>query len=390
MFQKNRRISNIILEKSYNSNQNKTNPKLFLSQNDSTFTNNKSSRPSLNLAYSPKKYKTNLSDLKKTYSINIEILKNFLKQNNSSKSQNKGNNLSIAIQNVQNSYNKYFSIVKKIKDHKSRLLIETQILFDKRRKFEETFDDFKQRIHNHEEAIDKKEEYIKSVQKKLKEVDKYIHRITRDMKNITVRNKYQQFTIKEFLSNYDNNIKEKEKLTMEKENIVAKIIIEKNNMNKYLIEKFDFSQKNKKNNSIGTKNKDTIKKCIEKYKKKLKNIYLKISILKKHYETLTNRYKYLDDNIINVNKIQQSPIQKKKIFNLKNKIMTKDVKEEEKDKLQFNISRKLNTYMDFSSILNNNNKIEESQFNVTKAGNNFDNILNNTNKWDISEIVKKD
>ena len=76
----------------------------------------------------------------------------------------------------------------------------------------------------------------------------------------------------------------------------------------------------------------------------------------------------------------------KKIISMESNEDDKE-KEKEKSQLELDLTRKINNYMDFSSILNN--QTEESQINITKNENNYGQIIT-TNNWDISEINKKD
>ena len=82
-----------------------------------------------------KKGKNYLYDVKKTFSLNLEIIKNYINQTTSVNTLlNKDKEILSLIQKVQNSYNNKLNLIKKIKDKKSKALIEAQIFYEKKRK----------------------------------------------------------------------------------------------------------------------------------------------------------------------------------------------------------------------------------------------------------------
>ena len=343
-----------------------------------------------------KKNKNNLYDIKKTFSLNLDIIKSYIKQSTSVNTLlNKDKDILFLIQKLQNSYKNKFALIKKIKDNKSKILIDTQIFYEKKRKSEENKEFYKQKIKESEEGVDCKEEYIKVLQNKLKEVEIYIHRITKDMKSYSLRRKYQKFTVVEFLENFDIYAKTKDKLKIDIKKIKEDIKLEKKNIKEYKIQKNKSENDNRieliKNNNnlnynlnVNNKNNVKIQNYISKYKNNIKKIYLRINLLKNNYNILnkrctlfriTNLYTKTNDILDN----------KKKLINENNKKDEDD--EKEKSHLALDLTKKLSNYMDFSSILNN--KTEESQIDITKAGNNFE-VITTTNVWDVSEINKKD
>ena len=112
---------------------------------------------------------------------------------------------------------------------------------------------------------------------------------------------------------------------------------------------------------------------------------MKINLLKNNYNFLNKRYKLLQINKINSKK--KDDMNLKKIISMESNEDDDKEKEKEKSQLGLDLTRKINNYMDFSSILNN--QTEESQINITKNENNYGQIIT-TNNWDISEINKKD
>ena len=355
--------------------------KSILSQNTIKF-NSLSPKPTF------KKNKNNLSDIRKTLSINFDILTNFIKQNTSINTLlNKDKEILLLIKKVQNTYKNKFTLISKLKDYKSKLLIETQINYEKKRKYYENMDAYKEKVKGNEEALDAKEEYIKVLAKKLKEVEIYIHRITSDMKNVKQRKIYQQFTINEFLESLDVNAKEKEKLKKEINKLKENIKIEKNNNEEYKLQNYKNLNSNNYNlNNNNYKNNDKIQNYILQYKNNIKNIILRINYLKNNYNILTKRCQLFHINYL-YRKKNNFIIENENKINLKK--ISKEIKDESEEESKKSILdlKKVNSYMDFSSILNN--KTEGSQIDITKTGNNFEcNIT--TNIWDISEINKKD
>ena len=143
---------------------------------------------------------TYLSDLKKTLSINLDILKQYLSStniNNSSKTNK--NELMTLLNIVLEKTKKKSKILDKIKEKKSKILIDSQIITDKRRKIEEKNYFYKNKINEGKEGIDTKEEYMKVLHKKMREVEIYIHKNTVNLKNYNRKKKYQSFSMFNFV-----------------------------------------------------------------------------------------------------------------------------------------------------------------------------------------------
>ena len=342
-----------------------------------------------------KKNKNSLYDIKKTFSLNLDIIKSYIKQSTSVNTLlNKDKDILFLIQKVQNTYKKKFDMIKKIKDSKSKILIDTKIFYEKKRKNEENEEYYKQKIRESKEGIDCKEEYIKLLQNKLKEVEIYIHRITKDMKNYNRRRGYQQFTVVEFLENFDIYLKGKYKLKNDINKIKEDIKIEKKNIKEYKNQKIKIENDNRNelvnNNNYNyflnsnNKNNDKIQNYISKYKNNIKNIYSRINLLKNNYNILNKRCSIFRINNL-YTKTNDIVNNKKRLINENNK--EKEDDEKEKSHINLDLTKKISNYMDFSSILNN--KTEESQIDITKTGNNYE-LVTSTNVWDVSVINKKD
>ena len=100
-----------------------------------------------------------LSDLKKTFKINIDILKKYISLNNNKINSN--NQISSLLNSLLEKNKAKENIIEKIKVKKSKILIDNQIITEKRRKNEERRFYLKEKIKENEERINTKEEYMK-------------------------------------------------------------------------------------------------------------------------------------------------------------------------------------------------------------------------------------
>ena len=81
-----------------------------------------------------KNYKHLLSDLEKTYDINIDNIKNFYRTTTTVNTLlNKDNDIITHINTLNKIYHKKKELVNKVKERKSKLLIELQIFAEKKR-----------------------------------------------------------------------------------------------------------------------------------------------------------------------------------------------------------------------------------------------------------------
>ena len=174
----------------------------------------------------PKKIKSTpesrLSDLEKTLDINIQILKTFYQ---SSTPSNKKDNTSKeeatikAIENIKQMYNKKKELFNKLKQKKSKSLIEIQIFSEKKRKLEEIKNLYQEKLEENEEGLYNKDENIKKVEKRLKEVEIYIHKLTLNMPDKNKQKYYQDFTIKDFLEINNDVARQKDLLSKKNKEI---------------------------------------------------------------------------------------------------------------------------------------------------------------------------
>ena len=152
--------------------------------------------------------KSHLSDLKKTFYINIDILKQFI----SSKKNNNDKELISLLNILIEKAKKKSKIIDKIKEKKSKILIDNQIITDKRSKIEEKNFYYKNKTKENEERLDNKEEYMKVLHKKMREVEIYIHKNTVNLKNFNRKKKYQSFSMFNFVETNNELIKQKKRI----------------------------------------------------------------------------------------------------------------------------------------------------------------------------------
>ena len=310
---------------------------------------------------------SHLSDLKKTFLLNVDLLKKYISLNNNP--INKDNKL-ISTLNVFLEKNKTKEkILEKIKEKKSKLLIDNQIITEKKRKNEEKRFYIIDKIKENEERIYAKEEYMKVLHKKMREVEIYIHKNTINLKDLTRRKKYQTFSMFDFIETNNELIKQKKDLKKQ-------IEIDKNNYNveleenKKMKEEIKKEESQAKNNTNKINEETKIKKISEKYKKKIKLITLKFNMLKNTYKKVNKKIKILKIDNANQN-------------NNNNK--DNDIVDGEQSKIVLDTTIR-NSFMDFSTVLNKN--FDESKFDISKIGNNFDNV-SNFGIYDISIINYK-
>jgi len=313
---------------------------------------------------------TYLSDLKKTFNLNIDILKQYIQYNNNPINIDNTNNIITLLNSLIDNLKKKEKIIEKIKEKKSKLLIDNQINSERKRKNEEKRFYLKEKIKENEERINGKEEYMKVLHKKMREVEIYIHKNTLNVKDMIKRKKYQTFSMFDFIETNNDLIKQRK-------DIIKQIDINENNYKVELEENKKIKAEEKKEeeflkiNQKQNNEEQKIKKISEKYKKTIKLMTLRLNLLKNTYKKVNKKIKILkigglkqlDSNNINNNK---------------------DDDKNDNDQSKFNLDTTFrNSFMDFSIVLNKN--FDESKFDISKIGNNFGNV-SNFGTYDISVI----
>jgi chromosome segregation ATPase len=300
--------------------------------------------------------------LKKTFTINIDILKRYIISNNNP--INTDNQIISSLNSILDNAKKRDKIIEKIREKKSKLLIENQISSEKKRKNEEKRYSLRDKIKENQDRIDNKEEYMKVLHKKLREVEIYIHKNTTSLKDLSRRRKYQTFSMFNFIETNNDLIKQKKDLNklIETTKQNHEYELEENKRIKMEVEK-------EKEEKVDNNEEAKIKKLTDKYNNKIKLLNLRLNSLKSTYKKVNKKIKLLKignlDNNSNNNK--------------------EDEKNDEQSKIQLDITVK-NSFMDFS-VLNTKN-FEDSKFEISKIGNNFGNI-SNFGIYDISIIDQK-
>ncbi len=388
--------------------------------------------------FDSKKTKQYLYDLNLTLEINLNLLEKTIKFNY----DNYEPILKI-FNKLKNNKNLKENLRKKINDLDSKILIQKQIFEELTRKNEESNELYQEKINEHLEASKTKNEYIKLFQKKLMEVEIYIDKITRHLKNSPYE-KYKNWKLLNFLEINRNLIKKKEILNNECKNVknlINNIKNENEEMKKEEIKEKEIFNNEKKENT------KKIRECLKKYKKEIFFMGNRIKLLKNYFNNLNNQIKLLTfekkednskDNNINIinNKINNNNININNNINNNNNNINNNLKinqintisrqnttevfitnpdiipsdknnnnnnnnisffetennenlNKEKSILPNDITQRLNTFMDFSIILNKKeeNNIENLGKSNNLGGNPFAN-LSKSNIWDISVINK--
>ena len=278
---------------------------------------------------------TYLSDLKKTLSINLDILKQYLSSTNiNNLSKTNKNELMTLLNLVLEKTKKKSKILDKIKEKKSKILIDSQIITDKRRKIEEKNYFYKNKINEGKEGIDTKEEYMKVLHKKMREVEIYIHKNTVNLKNYNRKKKYQSFSMFNFVEINNELVLKKDK---------ERNLIQKNN------------------------DEIKIKKISEKYKSKIKLMKLRVNVLRNAHNKLIKKIKILKIGELN---------------NIENENNEEELKELDQIPLETSMNMK-NSMMDFS-VLNTQNFDDNKDISKFGMGN-----VSNIGIYDISIINQK-
>ena len=343
--------------------------------------------------------KNNLYDLQRTLDINIEIIKTFFKNTTSAMTLlNQDKIILEKLDSFLKKYNKKKEIITKIKEVKSKNLIQMQIFFESKRKLNETFNNCKESLLDNEDAVNNKDEYVKLFQKKFVEVEIYLQRITNDLNNEKLKDYYQNYKMDVFtklntslskkketlIKDIANFKKEKDKLKTENKHIKKE---EKN----YISEEMKREEKREKEDELIQKKYEMKEK---KFKDLIKNKVTQVNLLKNFMNNNCNIDKLINGNNNNNKKDDDTDdIQKelednqdkkerernseknnmfKKVevkknkkdertYLKKDKIIKKEV-ENEKSLLPFDLTKRMSSFMDFSAILNDNSKINIIDF----------------------------
>ena len=363
-----------------------------------------------------KQKKNNLYDLQRTLDINIEILKTFFKNTTSTMTLlNQDKIILDKLDAFIAKYNKKKEIIHKIKEIKSKNLIQMQIFFECKRKLQETLNNCKESLLDNEDAVNNKDEYVKLFQKKFVEVEIYLQRITADMENKQKKKRYQNYKMETF-TNLNTTLNKKketlmediEKYKKEKKKLKSENKIMKKEEKKIMAEETKREEKREKEDQLIKKKNELNEK---KYKELIKKKVTKVNLLKNfmnnncnidllingNANNINNKSNYKEKELENDEDIKEGENNKNKInmfkkvevkknknnerkYVSKNNII-KEEDENERSLLPFDMTKRMNSFMDFSAVLNDNSNIKESvnRKNISKIWGN-----------DVSAIEKND
>ena len=315
--------------------------------------------------------KQNLFDLERTLDINIEILKNYFKTTTSTMTLlNQDQPIMEKLEKIIKTHNKKKEIINKIKEKKSKNLIQQQICMEHKRKLEETIEKYKDSLFDNEDAVNNKDEYVKLFQKKFVEVEIYLKRITTDMQDIRRKKYYQNYKMDNFLILNTNLNKKKQKIIEE----ISKYDSDKRNLKsenqkikkEEVIEhiKDDENENEIKNEQQELKAKNELIK--ETYNVLIKDKIDEINILKQFIENhnkienmIMNKNEIKinsENNNININKVSENKnpmfkkVNVKKVTSERNKINKNKNDEIQKSNLPNDMSKRMDSFMDLSII----------------------------------------
>lgn len=342
-----------------------------------------------------KKFKGYLFDLHKTLDLNIELI-------NLAINAWKKNEEATELLTLFNAFKQKYTLKNKkqtlLNQNQSKILIETQILHEIRRKNEENSKYHMEKFKEADENLDSKEEYIKIFDKKLLEVEIYIGKATKSLVNSQYE-KYKGWKMNEFLNVNNEYVrrrflirKEIEKMKknindVKEENMTYKDddIIESNN-----VITFNGNANDDNNNNDHKKESDAkVKAYLNYYRNQIHVMQMRIKLLQNCFNNMSNTMNHLYfDMKSNIRKVSSSNKEElNKTADFGNEHAVNHNATINKSILNLDITRKLNHFMDFSIVLNK--KGDETKYEeLGKTGLNGLGNVSNLNLWDISCINK--
>lgn len=229
-----------------------------------------------------------LFDLRKTLELNLEILKNTFEI--IPESDIKNETLQV-FTNFLARYNKKKELHRLLTEQKSKILIEKQIVEELKRKMEENFDCYNEKIKDNEDNMDSKEEHFQIIQKKLKEVEIYVHRNS-NIQRTHLAQKYLNFKMNDFLQ-YNTNLKKRQFLLSKEITRIKDNMLNVKQENLGIIEETnEMNTETKKEEENLSKNKE-ISEYIDKFKKQIKIVQMRMRLLKNYSDNLSKELKSL-------------------------------------------------------------------------------------------------
>jgi hypothetical protein len=338
-----------------------------------------------------KETKYYLYDLEKTFDLNIDFLKNL---------NSKNKNIINLIENIKKNILKKKELRKKVINIKGKMLIERQIQEESKRKINENKNYYKDQINSVEEKNQIKEEYIIQFLKKLYEVEIFTNRNSKIIGSGF--EKYKNFSISEFVEKNTKLFHNKGNLFIEINEIMKNLAEVKNEnlifKKEEIIENWKYKKEKKENIN---KNKIKINKYIDSFKKNCRIISMRMRLLRNCLKNMSKTIQFLNVPEELKNKLNKK--EKEEKLETSRKLFGKEIKNFDLSKnTNLEITKKLESFMDFSLYLNNNNNQTKSKINdlsqsinMSKFGDKGKIIMKNANfgdvtyNWEISRINKK-
>jgi chromosome segregation ATPase len=347
--------------------------------NEKPKTTREQQKPKITKKINQPKYnpENHLSDLENTLDINLQILATFFKSppKNTQPPQLNFQNFNNILDKIRSQYQKKKELSKKLKEKKSKTLIEIQIFSEKKRKSEEMKEIYQDKTEENEDRLFGKEESVKKLQKRIKEVEIYIHKQTLNLLDKKRQKYYQDFKMDDFLEMNNDLVKQKDEFN-KRINQIKKELQKTANENKIYKNKNDEEKNSTNDISKNVNFEEKIKNLTKKYQNKIDCVSSKINLLKNAMEKMDHEI-----HLFNINKIIRKSslgiMKEERKNNIKQSIRRIDTEEDD---------MRYNSFMDFSFL--NDNNVTRDKFDVKIKDSIWD--LSIINPKDISFIEKKE
>ena len=293
---------------------------------------------------------------------------------------NKNQEISDMLYRLESLLKKKEEFYKKKQKIKGKILIEKQIQEEFKRKIEENELYFKDQLKSSEDKNLIKDEYITLFLRKLKEVDIFTERNSQIIGSGF--EKYYNFRIADFVEENTKLFHRKGLLYLDLEEINNNIE-EVKQQNKYyrIEERLYLNNKQNNKNSLDYKTQQ----FIQNYQKNCRIVSMRIKLLKSCIKNISKTIRFLNVPQELKNALTKKEDEEKVKTN--RMLFSKDNSNTLDPSTNLEITKKLESFMDFSIYLNgNNSKINESKNSFMKTAH-FGDITFNVN---ISKIGKKE
>ena len=293
---------------------------------------------------------------------------------------NKNQEISDMLYRLESLLKKKEEFYKKKQKIKGKILIEKQIQEEFKRKIEENELYFKDQLKSSEDKNLIKDEYITLFLRKLKEVDIFTERNSQIIGSGF--EKYYNFRIADFVEENTKLFHRKGLLYLDLEEINNNIE-EVKQQNKYyrIEERLYLNNKQNNKNSLDYKTQQ----FIQNYQKNCRIVSMRIKLLKNCIKNISKTIRFLNVPQELKNALTKKEDEEKVKTN--RMLFSKDNSNTLDPSTNLEITKKLESFMDFSIYLNgNNSKINESKNSFMKTAH-FGDITFNVN---ISKIGKKE